>query len=109
MTGTQTLIGFVVAAALFTTYKITSKAFDYFGKKKKMDLELQKSKMDAEIKKEKNKTKQEELKKDVAVLDALSKTLEGNDRTKEKILKNLQLITDENSLKADGVEISKAV
>ncbi|WP_289845098.1 hypothetical protein [Treponema phagedenis] len=43
------------------------------------------------------------------MLDALSKTLEGNDRTKEKILKNLQLITDENSLKADGVEISKAV
>ncbi|QEJ96782.1 hypothetical protein FUT82_01440 [Treponema phagedenis] len=55
MTGTQTLIGFVVAAALFTTYKITSKAFDYFGKKKKMDLELQKSKMDAEIKKKKIK------------------------------------------------------
>lgn len=55
MTGTQTLICFVATAVLFTTYKITGKAFDYLGKKKKMELELQKSKIDAEIKKEKNK------------------------------------------------------
>ena len=56
LTGTQTLICFVATAVLFTTYKITGKAFDYLGKKKKMELELQKSKIDAEIKKEENKT-----------------------------------------------------
>lgn len=83
MTGEQTLVLFLVSASLFATYKISSKAFDYFGKKNKRNLELQKNKIEAEIKKEKTKTKQEELKKDVAVIDALSKTLESNDRTLE--------------------------
>ncbi|UTY24250.1 hypothetical protein [Treponema denticola] len=107
MSGSQSLACFVVAASLFAIYKISSKHYDYLGKKNKADIELQKNKLEADIKKEENEIRQAEIEKDRNLFVVFSKILSDSDNVKENLLKKLEPITDNNILKVDNIEISK--